>query len=115
MNTLRQLWAAGNAYWEHSQPWKMEKGSDEFNVVMLTVVHYIRLVSVLASPVIPRAAAAVLEGFGEDAAEATWPTDIAAEFTRFPTGHEVRAPGVLFTKLESEQLDAWRERFGGGA
>jgi methionyl-tRNA synthetase len=39
--------------------------------------------------------------------------DAAAELSRMEPGRPVRAPEVLFKKIEDEQIAEWIERFGG--
>ena len=44
-----------------------------------------------------------------------WPsTDGRAELSRLGPGRQVKAPAVLFKKIEDAQVAEWIERFGGG-
>ena len=113
VNELRGLWSAGNVFWEQQQPWKMEKGSVELNTTMRTAVHFVRLLAVLSSPIIPFTAATILERFGDTLDAVQWPADIGREMTRLEAGTALEPPPVLFRKLEDTDLDAWRARFGG--
>ena len=38
----------------------------------------------------------------------------AALINALPTGLEIAAPDVLFTKIEDSDISEWAERFGGG-
>ena len=67
----------------------------------------------LSGPFIPFAAEKTAEGVGE-AWPGDWPTaDGALELSRIPAGRPVRAPEVLFRKIEDAQVAEWTERFGG--
>ncbi|HET9729607.1 MAG TPA: methionine--tRNA ligase [Acidimicrobiia bacterium] len=114
LNELRGLWSAGNAFWEHNEPWKMEKGSLELRTTMRTVVHYVRLLAILSSPIIPFSSETVLAQYGETVAGSHWPVDIRTELTRIAAGAPIAPPGVLFRKLEDTEIEAWKERFGAG-
>ena len=55
----------------------------------------------------------VAEALGEPWPDA-WPgLDAAAELSRIEAGRAVRAPEVLFRKIEDVQIAEWTERFGG--
>jgi methionyl-tRNA synthetase len=43
---------------------------------------------------------------------ASWP-DAGSALDLLPAGREVKAPELLFRKIEGEQVEAWRARFGG--
>ena len=46
----------------------------------------------------------------------TWKFGGAAKaLNALPIGLEVSAPPVLFTKIETEDIETWTERFGGSA
>jgi methionyl-tRNA synthetase len=67
----------------------------------------------VSAPVIPYAAELIAGGVGE-AYPPTWPTtDAATELNRLPVGRAVKAPDVLFRKIEDAQIAEWTERFGG--
>ena len=43
-----------------------------------------------------------------------WPgADLGSELYRLQPGAEVRAPAVLFRKIDDAQLAEWAQRFGG--
>jgi methionyl-tRNA synthetase len=47
---------------------------------------------------------------------AAWPGhDGEAELTRIEAGRGVKAPAVLFRKLEDQQIAEWKVQFGGVA
>ncbi len=66
----------------------------------------------VSEPFIPFAAEKIAEGVGE-AFPGRWPTDPAKALDVLPVGRPVKAPEVLFRKVENEQVAEWRERFGG--
>ena len=115
-NELRRGWALANAYWEQSEPWKVVKADpDAAAVIFRTVINVLRVLAVLAAPIIPTSSATVLEALG--APDAGWPDpdDLGAELTALAPGAAVKVPPVLFAKIPDEDLAALAERFGGVA
>ena len=111
---LRRGWALANAYWEQSEPWKVVKvDPDAAAVIFRTVINVVRLLAVLAAPVIPASSAIVLEALG--AADSTWPSvEVgAAELEVLAPGHPIAVPPVLFAKITDEQQAELVARFGG--
>ena len=67
----------------------------------------------MSAPFIPFAAEKITEALGEPWPPA-WPTtDAAAELSRIEAGRAIRAPEVLFRKVEDDQIAEWTQRFGG--
>ena len=67
----------------------------------------------LSAPFIPFAAEIIGDAVGE-AWPFQWPSaDGAAELSRLEPGRAVRAPEVLFRKIEDAQIEEWSVRFGG--
>ena len=65
-NELRRGWALANAYWEQSEPWKVVKAdADAAAVIFRTVINVVRVLAVLAAPIIPASSATVLEALGD--------------------------------------------------
>ena len=115
-NELRRGWALANAYWEQSEPWKVVKADpDAAAVIFRTVINVLRVLAVLASPIIPAASGTVLEALG--AGDPVWPDAerLSEELTALAAGHPVTVPPVLFAKISDDELAALAERFGGPA
>ena len=113
-NELRRGWSLANTYWEQSEPWKVVKADPEAAAVIFrTVINLIRILAVLASPVIPSSSATVLSALG--ATDGTWPRAdrIADELLALEPGHPVAIPPVLFAKVTDEQRAELEARFGG--
>ncbi len=113
MTDLRQLWSAGNVFWNAQEPWKLKDDPEARAVVISTALHHLRLLAVLGAPVLPDTSAALLRAFGIVELPA-WPTDVAAEMAALTPGAAVEVPPVLFAKIEDDQLTAWAQRFGSG-
>jgi methionyl-tRNA synthetase len=111
---LRALWVAGNEYLQEAAPWTAIKTDPErAAVIVRTAINLAGLYARLSAPVIPFAAEKIAEALGE-AYPPAWPTtDAASELARIEPGRAVRAPEVLFKKIEDDQVAAWTERFGG--
>jgi len=113
---LRALWVLGNEYLTEAAPWTAIKSDPErAAVIVRTGINLVGLFARVSAPFIPFAAEKVAEAVGEPY-PAAWPGhDGAEELQRIEAGRGVRAPEVLFRKLEDEQIAAWKVQFGGVA
>jgi methionyl-tRNA synthetase len=111
---LRALWVLGNEYLQEAAPWTAIKTDhDRAAVVVRTGLNLIGLFARVSAPVIPFSAEKIAEAIGESY-PAPWPsTDAAAELARLESGRPVRAPEVLFRKIEDAQIEVWKQQFGG--
>ncbi len=111
---LRALWVAGNEYLQVAAPWTAIKTDrDRAAVVVRTAINLVALYARLSAPFIPFSAAIIAEAVGEAGATA-WPVaSDAGLLDSLPRGRTVRAPEVLFKKIEDDQVVAWTEQFGG--
>jgi methionyl-tRNA synthetase len=109
---LRQIWVLGNGYLTEAAPWTALKTDPERAAVAVRMgLNLVALFARLSSPFIPFTAAVIAESVGEPA-DAGWPSAEAA-LKGLEPGRAVRAPEVLFRKIEDAQVAEWRERFGG--
>lgn len=113
MGALRELWAAGNAFWNAEEPWKLADDPEARAIVISTALHHLRLLAILGAPVLPDTSPRVLAALGIDDLP-PWPTDVAAAYAALPPGTGIEVPSVLFAKIEPEQVAAWSDRFGCG-
>ena len=111
---LRALWVLGNEYLTEAAPWTAIKTDPERAAVIVRAgLNLVGLFARISAPFIPFAAEKIAEGVGE-AYPPAWPSaDAAAELARIPAGRPVRAPEVLFKKLEDAQIEAWSQEFAG--
>jgi len=111
---LRALWVLGNEYLQEAAPWTAIKTDRErAAVIVRTALNLAALYGRLSAPFIPFAAEKIGEAFGE-AWPAPWPREgAAAELARIAAGRAIRAPEVLFKKIEDDQIADWAERFRG--
>jgi methionyl-tRNA synthetase len=112
--SLRALWVRGNEYLQEAAPWTAIKTNpDRAAIVVRTGLNLAALFARVSAPFIPFAAEKIAEAFGEPYPGA-WPSEgAAAELAKLPAGRAIRAPEVLFKKIEDTQLAEWTERFGG--
>ncbi len=109
---LRALWRRGNEYFDRKQPWaRIKTDRDDAAVTLRTCVNLIALFARLCAPVMPFTAGRLLEAL--DVADRGWPA--AFEPEALVAGAPVTVPPVLFAKLTDDDVDTWRERFGGPA
>ncbi|WP_036970497.1 methionine--tRNA ligase [Promicromonospora kroppenstedtii] len=115
-NALRALWSAGNAYLVEKEPWKQVKVDPEAAAVSLrTAMNLIHLYSVVSEPFIPQTAATLRRVFALADDTAAWVSpEAATSLDAVPAGTAFTVPPVLFAKISDDDLDAYRERFGGG-
>ncbi|THD62093.1 methionine--tRNA ligase [Phenylobacterium sp.] len=111
---LRQLWVLGNGYLTEAAPWtafKTDPGRAAVGV--RTGLNLVALFAKICEPFIPFAAETVALSVGE-AFPGRWPVlDGSPVLAILPEGRPVKAPDVLFRKVEDTQVAEWRERFGG--
>ncbi|MFD9307080.1 methionine--tRNA ligase [Streptomyces sp. NPDC060048] len=112
---LRALWSAGNSYLEEKAPWLEIKTDPEGAALTLrTAMNLIHLYSVVSEPFIPASARAMRSAFSLAEDTATWITpEQAASLDAVPAGTPFTVPPVLFAKITEEDLESYRERFGG--
>ena len=111
---LRQLWVLGNGYLTEAAPWTAFKTDPERAAVAVrTGLNLVALFAKVSEPFIPFSAETIALSVGEGF-PGRWP-DLTGEglLTALPPGRPVKAPEVLFRKVEDAQVAEWRERFGG--
>ena len=109
---LRQLWVLGNQYLTEAAPWTAVKTDRERAAVSVRMgLNLVALFARVSRPFIPFTCEVVAKAVGESP-DAPWP-DAAAALDLLPAGREVKAPEVLFRKIEGDQVESWRARFGG--
>ncbi|MEJ8670271.1 MULTISPECIES: methionine--tRNA ligase [unclassified Streptomyces] len=112
---LRALWSAGNSYLEEKAPWlEIKTDKDGAALTLRTAMNLIHLYAVVSEPFIPTSAAAMRQAFALKNDTATWVSpEEARSLTAVPAGTPFTVPPVLFAKLTDEDLEAYKERFGG--
>ncbi|MDC0770465.1 methionine--tRNA ligase [Streptomyces sp. HD] len=112
---LRALWSAGNSYLEEKAPWlEIKTDKDGAALTLRTAMNLIHLYAVVSEPFIPTTSAAMRQAFALNDDTATWVSaDEAKSLTSVPAGTPFTVPPVLFAKLSDEDLETYKERFGG--
>jgi len=112
VQALRQLWVLGNGYLTEAAPWTAVKTDrDRAAVAVRTGLNLVALFAKVSEPFIPFAAETIAEAVGEPF-PGRWPEGEGALRILSP-GRAVKAPEVLFRKIEDAQVEEWRARFGG--
>jgi methionyl-tRNA synthetase len=110
---LRQLWVLGNQYLTEAAPWTAIKTDrDRAAVAVRYGLNLAALFGKVSEPFIPFAAEKIAEALGEPY-PGRWPSLEGGVLAVLEPGRAIRAPEVLFKKVEAEQVAEWRERFGG--
>ncbi|ARQ67686.1 methionine--tRNA ligase [Streptomyces marincola] len=119
---LRALWSAGNSYLEEKAPWQQIKtDQDAAALTLRTAMNLIDLYAVVSAPVIPFACETLRSVFATGAGGDGERTDgwVTAEAARsldsVPAGTDFTVPPVLFAKITDDDLEGFRQRFGGEA
>ena len=112
---LRALWSAGNSYLEEKAPWlEIKTDKDGAALTLRTAMNLIHLYAVVSEPFIPATSAAMRQAFALQSDTATWISpDEARALTALTPGIPFTVPPVLFAKLTDEDLENYKERFGG--
>ncbi|MEI5010428.1 methionine--tRNA ligase [Streptomyces sp. PmtA] len=112
---LRALWSAGNSYLEEKAPWlEIKTDPDGAALTLRTAMNLIHLYAVVSEPFIPTTAAAMRGAFALEGDTATWVTaEQATALDTVPAGTAFTVPPVLFAKITEEDLESYRDRFGG--
>jgi len=111
---LRQLWVLGNGYLTEAAPWTALKTDPERAAAAVrTGLNLVALFAKVSEPFIPFAAETIALAVGEPF-PGRWP-DLSGQglLSALEPGRPVKAPEVLFRKVEDAQVAEWRERFGG--
>ncbi|MET8407789.1 methionine--tRNA ligase [Streptomyces sp. NPDC005195] len=112
---LRALWSAGNSYLEEKAPWlEIKTDPDGAALTLRTAMNLIHLYSVVSEPFIPASAKAMRSAFALADDTAVWVSaDEAKSLDAVPAGTAFTVPPVLFAKITDEDLESYKERFGG--
>ncbi|MEW2550754.1 methionine--tRNA ligase [Streptomyces zhihengii] len=112
---LRALWSAGNSYLETKAPWLEIKTDPEAAALTLrTAMNLIHVYAVVSEPFIPTTSAAMRAAFALESDTARWVSPAQARsLDAVPAGTAFTVPPVLFAKITDEDMESYRERFGG--
>ena len=109
---IRAMWVLGNEYLQVAAPWTAFKTDvDQAAVGVRTGLNLVALFARLAAPVIPFTAEKIAASVGET--DLSWPSPDEDLFAAVSAGRPVAHQGVLFAKIEDEQVAEWTARFGG--
>ncbi len=110
---LRQVWVLGNGYLTEAAPWTaMKTDPARAGTIVNIGLNLVALFARLSAPFIPFAAADIAAAIGEPS-PGDWPAAGAGLPDYLEAGRTIRAPEVLFRKVENDQVAEWRARFGG--
>ncbi|XP_040852249.1 methionine--tRNA ligase, cytoplasmic-like isoform X2 [Ochotona curzoniae] len=106
----------GNQYIQVNEPWKLIKGGEadrqRAGTVTGMAVNIAALLSVMLQPYMPTVSATIQTQLQlSPAACSVLPTNFLCTL---PAGHQIGTVSPLFQKLENDQIESLRQRFGGG-
>jgi methionyl-tRNA synthetase len=113
--SLRAIWGLGNEYLAEAAPWTVIKTDPvRAGMIVRTGLNLAALFARLSHPFIPFTAQKIAEALTPEPLMGDWPTGDAAEALNIlAPGAPIRAPEVLFKKIDDAQIAAWAEQFGG--
>jgi len=111
---LRDVWSLGNRYLEATEPWRALKVDRTRAAVSLrTAINLLNHIARLSAPIIPEASAAIADSVGGH--DPDWPsTAEELGLDLLPRGGAITVPTLLFTKVTTDETDAWVQRFAKG-
>ena len=114
MAETRAIWSLGNEYLAEAAPWTVLKSDREAAAMIVrTALNVTAISAIIAQPVIPRAAAKVLDALGVPESKRHWPDTGGTGLPELlPAGQAFKVPEVLFTKITDEEVAEWGARFG---
>ena len=118
MAETRAIWAAGNEYLTQAAPWSHYKTDvDQAAIGVRVGLNLVALFGIIAQPIIPDAAAKILDAINIPDENRTWnfgdAAGISALIDALPIGMPVAPPELLFAKIEDDDVARWTEDFGG--
>ena len=111
----RAIWAAGNEYLTKAEPWvKFKSDVDAAAIGVRTGLNLAAIFGIIAQPLIPGAAAKILDALAIPEGNRNFPSgDAKTLLNALPHGLKISPPDVLFSKIEDSQVAEWTEKFGG--
>lgn len=111
----RAIWALGNEYVTRAEPWvKYKTDPVAAGVGIRTGLNLIALFGIIAQPIIPDTAAKILDAIGVPEGNRRWPSpEDAGLLDALPHDLPIKAPDVLFAKIEESMVEDWKQSFGG--
>jgi methionyl-tRNA synthetase len=111
---VRGVWRLANGYLSSAAPWQIVE-HERAAVVVRTGVNLVRIAAIAAWPFIPSSAERVLACLGEPTRLPPWTEDGAAALAALAPGRRVRAPEVLFPKIDAATVARLTARFAPAA
>ena len=110
----RALWVLGNEYLTEAAPWtQIRTDPERAALIVRTGINLVGLFARICAPFIPFTAETISDAVGEPY-PGPWPgADGAEALSRIEAGRSVRAPEVLFKKIEDSQVEVWRAEYAG--
>lgn len=113
IDDLYTLWTVGNQYIDAGAPWTLIK-TDRVAAaqVVRTCINLIDLYARVSAPFIPFTSEAIAKALHLNDTEQArpWPTTI--DLTELKAGHSFEVPPLLFRRIEEQEVQGWREKFG---
>jgi methionyl-tRNA synthetase len=103
---LMEMAQAGNVYFDHQKPWNLRKDPalrKDLEAVIYTCLEIIRLIALVADPIIPGTSTKILE-FLHLKSNDLIPWDQFV-FQNLKAGAHLKVPEILFRKIEDQEIE----------
>jgi methionyl-tRNA synthetase len=108
---LRSMWMVGNEYLQKAAPWALYKTDPvAAGVSIRYALNLINLFSMVCQPFIPNTSDRMRAVFS-NSQPLGWVKEVVAAMDQLSPETKITDPGVLFSKIEDEQVPTWAERF----
>jgi methionyl-tRNA synthetase len=118
LGELRAIWVAGNEYLTRAAPWThIKTDRDRAAAAVRMGLNLIHIFAHLSWPVMPDLAARIhraIQPIGYAGGAIPWPEGpMTEELDQLEPGQPITPPDVLVAKIADEQVEAWKQTFGG--
>jgi len=111
---LRAVWTEGNGYLEEREPWRAIKVDRDLAAMTLrTALGFARVAAIASVPYLPETAERMAAALPDARLDAPLAPTLADTILQVPAAARFVPPGLLFSKLDDDQLQGWAERFAG--
>ncbi len=110
---LCSLWTVGNQYIDERAPWKLIKENrEEAAQVVRTCINLIRLYAIASTPFIPFTSQKLFDALHIPEADTMSKVSESVKLDALGAGHPFDVPPPLFRKLEDNDIEELRMKFG---
>jgi len=110
LRAIMHISRLGNQYFQENEPWKVVKeDKDAAGVIMKNCANLVKTLAVLINPFLPFTSGDIMHQLN------AYKEDDDYEYQAYTDldNHAINKPKPLFSRLETADIDKWRDKFGG--